>query len=331
MKLITPQEAVVMLNQPDGVVAVPTETVYGLAARIDHPEALRKIFTLKGRPSDNPLIVHIAHPSWVARVAREVSPLAQKLMDTFWPGALTLILPKQEGVSDVITAGLDTVAVRLPRHDVFRALLRDLVCPLAAPSANLSGKPSPTKPEHVAEDFGDTVPIIDGGACEYGLESTVVKVEGERVKILRHGAVTREQIEIALGVEVEEHSAVGKKPEAPGMKYRHYAPKSPVQLVSHDGVWAAYAHAVSEQKTIVLIATDEILKRIPGIKEVRISLGSYERPDAAAHVIFDALRVADRRSPDIIIVEESMDKGIGRAVRERLQKATQASNAPKGD
>ena len=230
------QRAAELLREGE-LAAIPTETVYGLAANAMNPAAVRRIFEAKGRPQDNPLIVHIADPEALVQVAAQVPEQAKKLMQAFWPGPLTMILPRVPQVPDETTAGLDSVAVRMPSHPIAREIIRAAGVPLAAPSANLSGSPSPTTAEHCIQDLSGRVPlIVDGGPCTVGLESTVVSLTGTVPRLLRPGAVTLEQLQQVLGaVEVDPavmHSlAEGQAAASPGMKYKHYAPKAKVYLV----------------------------------------------------------------------------------------------------
>ena len=224
------------LLRQGGVVAIPTETVYGLAAHATNPQAVQKIFEAKGRPQDNPLIVHIASLEELPALVRQVPDAAKKLAETFWPGPLTMIFYKSEKIPAETSAGLDTVGIRMPQHLAARQVIQAAGVPLAAPSANRSGRPSPTTAEHVMNDMkGRIDAVLDGGPCQVGVESTVVDMTGDVPRVLRPGAVTREQILRVLG-SVEVDSAVfhevapGEVVRAPGMKYRHYAPKAPVLL-----------------------------------------------------------------------------------------------------
>ena len=219
-----------------GAVAFPTETVYGLGASAWNPDAIAKVFELKGRPSDNPLIVHIANYGMLLNLAAEIPQNSRILMQKFWPGPLTLIFEKRPQVLDVITGGLNSVAVRMPDH-AFALKLIQLTGPLVAPSANKSGKPSPTKAEHVVSDFGKSIPVLDGGPCVIGLESTVLDVRTEPFKILRPGRITAKMIFERTGIEVIESDSTLKqgefdKPDSPGMKYKHYSPNARVRWMS---------------------------------------------------------------------------------------------------
>lgn len=216
------------------VVAFPTETVYGLGANALDSEAVEKIFKAKGRPGDNPLIVHISDKSQIADLVSEITPVAQKLIDAFMPGPITVIMKKSDKIPANVTAGLDTVGIRMPIHKIANEFLALCKCPVAAPSANLSGSPSPTKASHVYDDMnGYVYAVIDGGDSEYGLESTVVDATGEKPVILRPGAVTEEMIGKVIGMDINTDSKLkdGETPKAPGMKYRHYAPKAAVEII----------------------------------------------------------------------------------------------------
>ncbi|MBQ5950890.1 MAG: threonylcarbamoyl-AMP synthase [Lachnospiraceae bacterium] len=219
-----------------GLVAFPTETVYGLGGNALDPEASRRIYAAKGRPSDNPLIVHIAEKEEICGVAREVPEAALRLMDAFWPGPMTLVLPKKDVIPRETTGGLDTVAVRLPSDEAARALIRAAGVPVAAPSANASGRPSPTRAEHVIEDLSGRIEmILDGGEVGIGIESTIIDLTGEEPEILRPGRITREMIRQVCGSVAVDPAVTAApdpdvRPRAPGMKYRHYAPKAPLTV-----------------------------------------------------------------------------------------------------
>lgn len=236
-----------MLNQAaaflkeGNLVAFPTETVYGLGAPIFFPESIQKIFKIKGRPQDNPLIVHISNFEQLDLI---VESFPEKLTQYFWPGPLTLILPKKESVPSSVSAGLPTIGVRMPAHPIARNLIEAVGQPLVAPSANLSGRPSSTTAAHVREDFGESVMILDGGACAHGLESTVLALDPPT--ILRPGAVTKAEIEAVLGREVLVAKGKTKKPLSPGMKYKHYAPRARIRLVEENTVIS------SSPKTLIL-------------------------------------------------------------------------------
>lgn len=302
-----------------GLVAIPTETVYGLAANALDGEAVKKIFIAKGRPQDNPLIVHIADFNDIYPLVSFLPESAKKLADAFWGGALTMILKKSGIIPDEVSAGLDTVAIRLPSHKIASEIIKSAGVPLAAPSANLSGSPSPTAFSHVKSDlFGKIDAIIDGGECEVGVESTVITLAGEKPKILRPGGITKEQIESVLGCEVEIDRAVlssvkeGEKVSSPGMKYKHYSPKATVFLVEGEG----YCEFVNSKNGVAL-CFDEDLDKITGKK---ISYGSGQNPKTLAHNLFDKLRELDGET--LIVYAHSPEKyGVGLAVYNRLIRA----------
>ncbi|MBR6484465.1 MAG: threonylcarbamoyl-AMP synthase [Clostridiales bacterium] len=251
------------------VVAFPTETVYGLGADALNKDAVKKIFEAKGRPGDNPLIVHIYDKSQIDDIASEITPLAQKLMDAFMPGPITVIVKKSSSIPDEVTAGLDTVGIRMPGSDTCRRFLSLCGCPVAAPSANLSGSPSPTSALHVLNDMdGRIFAIIDGGECEVGLESTVVDATGKEPVILIPGAVTKAMIDEATSSDIgSETLKEGQTPKAPGMKYRHYAPDAEVEIiflpedVGEDDILIPEAEGEDEKDPLKEM-TDEQKKRL---------------------------------------------------------------------
>ena len=312
------------------LVVFPTETVYGLGANALDAAAVKRIFEAKGRPGDNPLIVHISHLDQLAPlIAAEPSPMARALMDACWPGPMTLIFPKSDAVPMAVTAGLDTVAVRFPAHPAARALIDAARRPIAAPSANRSGRPSPTTAQHVLEDMDGRIPLIlDGGACDVGLESTVIDVTGDIPRILRPGGVTPERIAaICGGVRVDD--AVmrplkeGEKPRSPGMKYRHYAPRGQLTIVQGESdavtqrINELYDAAVEQGQSPLILALDP---HLPAYAPRRVlSLG----PDAAgmAHALFNALRDADALGADVLFSEAVPADGVGLAVMNRLGRA----------
>lgn len=313
------------------LVAFPTETVYGLGAVFNDETALKNIFLTKGRPMDNPLIVHIWDPKQLVDIVAEIDDKHQKLIDAFWPGPLTLIFPRKPEISNIITAGLSTVAVRMPSHPVAAELLRLTNIPVAAPSANLSGKPSPTKGEHVLNDFDGKVPfIIDGGECDTGLESTVLLINGkdEKVLILRPGAITREMLEEVLGESVEDLplNVPVDRPQAPGMKYRHYAPQANVVVVEGDdgAVIAEIEKQLSEQDNdlqTAVICFDQNMAVYQSQADLVLNLGPKKDLRIAAKRLFDLLRYCDKEEIDQIYVEGVAGYGVGVAVCNRLYKA----------
>lgn len=312
--------------QKGGLVAFPTETVYGLGAVYNNEPALLKVFAVKGRPADNPLILHIYHLDQLNQIVNSISPAAERLIQRFWPGPLTLIFPKKAEVSPVVTANLNSVAVRMPSDPAAQELLRLTGIPVAAPSANLSGKPSPTHGEHVINDLlGKIELIIDAGQCPDGVESTVLSLMGEEPVILRPGTVTREQLEPVLGRSILMASGVEvDRPQAPGMKYRHYAPEAPVTLFEGKSekivreINQRLAETKNSHKTVVLGTTENIDKYD---NEWVLDMGPQGNPSIIASNIYELLRFCDRLRVDRILIEGISDQGIGTAVLNRLRKA----------
>ena len=311
-----------------GLVVFPTETVYGLGANGLNSEAVLKIFAAKGRPADNPLILHIAKKSELKPLWSHVPDNARILADTFWPGPLTMIFNRSSIVPDEVTAGLDTVAVRMPLNKTARALINAAGVPIAAPSANLSGKPSPTTAEHVRQDMDGRVDlIIDGGPCKYGLESTVVSLIG-RPTILRPGAVTKEMLEAVIGPVDVAHAVLsplreGETAASPGMKYRHYAPKAPVTVVAGDPKKAAEYIAAHAGPADGIICFDEFKDLFTRECETRpvMDLGPAGDKGEQARHIFDALRAFDHTAVTAIWAQCPDTDGIGLAIANRLNKA----------
>ena len=325
------QEACRIL-QNGGLVAFPTETVYGLGGDALRPEASAKIYEAKGRPSDNPLIVHIADMESLEEVAQTVPEEAAKLAQHFWPGPLTMIFPKKEKVPGSTTGGLDTVAVRMPSHPVARALIRESGVYIAAPSANTSGRPSPTKAEHVQEDLDGRIDmIIDGGAVGIGLESTIVDMSTGVPTILRPGYITKEMLEEVLG-QVQVDPAILSRTinpnivaKAPGMKYRHYAPKADLIIV--EGEAARVREKINELvrenlaagKKAGVIGTDESLLYYKE-GDVR-SIGSRKEEITIAQHLYSILRDFDESDISVIYSESFETPKIGQAIMNRLIKA----------
>ena len=308
------------------VVAIPTETVYGLAGNARSDDAIKRIFEAKGRPSDNPLIVHISDNSQLEGLVSSVSHTAQKLMDAFWPGPLTIVLPKGENVSERVTAGLSTVAVRMPDHEIALAVIAASDVPLAAPSANLSGKPSPTSAQHVYEDLKGRIPgIVDGGSTGVGVESTVVECTDDLVTILRPGGITLEKLEKVVGagrvavdpgLENEKHA-----PKSPGMKYTHYAPDAPFVLV--DGSQEFLQKLVDKEreagKRIGILTTEE---RAGVYKaDCVIPAGNRSNPETVAQHLYEALRAFNEAGVYQIFGEVFQKTGVGVAIMNRLEKS----------
>ena len=307
------------------VVALPTETVYGLGGNAESDEAVAKIFRAKGRPVDNPLIIHIADRQQLTRFVKEVPVNAERLMDKFWPGPLTIIFKKKDGVlSEKATAGLDTVAVRLPNHPVALALLKACQLPIAAPSANSSGKPSPTKAGHVLDDLnGKIAGVLDGGPTGVGVESTVIDCTESIPVILRPGGVTKEQIEAVVG-EVQLDRALldeASKPKSPGMKYKHYAPNAPLFLVNGS---KGFLQKLVEEKQreglrVGILTTEE--NRSEYNAAFVLTCGKRAELETVATALYDTLRAFNQEKVDIIYSEMFPNTGVGHAIMNRLQKA----------
>lgn len=315
-----------------GLVAMPTETVYGLAANALDPDAVSRIFKAKGRPSDNPLIIHIGSIDQLPPLVKGVSPIATKLIDAFWPGALTLVFYASHIVPEIVSAGLPTVAIRFPDHPIAQNLINTSGLVLAAPSANTSGKPSPTTAWRVLEDLNGKVEvIIDGGRVDVGLESTVVDVTGEIPVILRPGKITKEMLEGVVG-KVDTDPALSRlgdvnfTPKAPGMKYTHYSPNAKVYIV--EGNEKDVIHTIEElalkgsreNKKIGIMATDETISSYTQ-GDMTLSLGSRFNPETIAYSLFEALREFDDAKMDIVYTESFSEEGIGYAIMNRLTKA----------
>ena len=313
-----------------GLVAFPTETVYGLGGDALNPHSSEKIYSAKGRPSDNPLIVHIANMKDLDAIVREVPESAVKLAERFWPGPLTMILYKSKLVPYETTGGLDTVAVRMPVHRVAQELIRAAGGYVAAPSANLSGRPSPTVAKYVIEDMDGRIDmIIDGGDVEIGLESTIVDLTAEKPTILRPGYITRQMLEDVLA-EVEEDVTLmrddsGQAPKAPGMKYRHYAPKGELTVVDGEPeAVIAYINARvdgfrEEHKITGVITTDSNLPRYHA--HICKSVGERRDEETIARELYRVLRECDDEDVEIIYAESFGTDGLGQAIMNRLLKA----------
>ena len=308
-----------------GLLGIPTETVYGLGANALDEEAVGHIFEAKGRPQDNPLILHVPDAGWLERYCREVPEVAYLLAEKFWPGPLTMILPGKDIVPRRTTGGLSTVGVRCPDHAVTRAIIREAGVPVAAPSGNTSGRPSPTSASDMLEDMDGKIDgIVDGGACRVGVESTIIDLTVSPPQLLRPGGLPLEELRQVLG-EVTVDKAVtqqvteGLRPRAPGMKYRHYAPHAPVTVVTgapHRS--AAYIQAVLREGEGV-ICFEEFRERFAG--RVRQCLGSAGDTAQQAHRVFDALRRFDSTEVTHIYAQCPDDSGLGLAVGNRLKKA----------
>lgn len=312
-----------------GLVGIPTETVYGLGANGLDPDAVKRIFQAKGRPQDNPLILHIPSAQWLDRYCQNIPETAYILAKKYWPGPMTMVLERKDLVPDVVTANLDTVGMRCPAHDLCRAIIAAADVPVAAPSGNTSGRPSPTTAQHMLEDMnGKIEAIVDGGASDVGVESTIIDLTCTPPRLLRPGGVTLEQLREVLG-EVEVDPAVtrlmgaGEQPRAPGMKYRHYAPKAPVTVVTGDAAkGAAYiaSHAGEEDG---IICFDEFtgLFAPQSAKQHVMDLGPASDKEEQARHIFDALRAFDHTDVSAIWAQCPDTEGIGLAIANRLNKA----------
>lgn len=316
-----------------GLVAFPTETVYGLGANALNEEAAKKIYEAKGRPSDNPLIAHIADFDGLGPLVSEIPEAGKKLMEAFWPGPLTLIFPKSSMVPYGTTGGLDTVAVRMPSDPVANALIRLSGVPVAAPSANTSGRPSPTTADHVWQDMNGKIDmIVDGGAVGIGVESTIIDVSGKVPMILRPGAITQEMASAVLGLMVPLDPAITSgpmkadvRPKAPGMKYRHYAPKADLTLV--EGETEAVTETINclaDEKigqgfSVGIICTEETKSLYPaGMVK---SLGFRAKEETLAHNLYAVLREFDDLKADFIFSESFSKDHLGQAIMNRLTKA----------
>lgn len=318
------EQAAELLRQGQ-IVAIPTETVYGIAADARCGSAVGKIFAAKGRPQDNPLIVHIDGMEMLEGLVAQVSPQAQALAQAFWPGPLTIILPRGPQVADEVCAGLDTVAVRMPSHPVARAVITASGLPLAAPSANLSGSPSPTTAEYVRRDMEGRLPLIlDGGPCEVGVESTVVSLAGPEPVLLRPGAVTKEQMEQVLGQPVQLAGAVleqlkeGEAARSPGMKYKHYAPKAQVTILRGSlDAFASYVKAHREADTFCLCFAGEA-EQLP---VPCVEYGGQNQPEQQAQRLFSALRELDEQGAGTVYARCPQTTGVALAVYNRLLRA----------
>lgn len=315
--------------QDGGLVAFPTETVYGLGANGMDGEAVNRIFEAKGRPNDNPLILHIAKKSEVKLLWAHVPKLANTLMDTFWPGPLTLIFNKADEVPYEVTAGLETVAVRMPSDKTARLLIQKSGVPIAAPSANRSGRPSPTTAEHVLEDMDGRIPLIlDGGPCRYGVESTVLSLVGEPT-ILRPGAITREMLESIIGPVCLAPSILNPLGErevaaSPGMKYKHYAPDAEVHVVEGEPkpaakrIRALYYEYEGEGKTVAILGTEQTMASYRNLNAY--SLGDRDEPETLCANLFRLLRDVGEHC-DVILAEGIDTKETGLAFMNRLLRA----------
>jgi len=315
-----------------GTVVFPTETVYGLGANALDESAVEKVFAAKGRPADNPLIVHIWSIEQIKSIASQVPEILSKLAEKFWPGPLTLVVKKSDMLPDIVTAELDTVGIRMPDNPITLELFKKANVPVVGPSANISGSPSPTSASHVIKDLNERVDvIIDDGDCKVGLESTVLDISGEFPVILRPGAVTIEQLQEAIGrVDIDEHVSNKMdidtaKPRSPGVKYKHYSPQAEVILI--DGLVEKIVEEIKirvealgkEGKKIGIMATEQTERFYE--KGIVLSVGDRDKPETIAANIFKLLRKFDEKKVDIILIEGVKKEGIGMAIMNRLVRA----------
>lgn len=325
------QEACDVLRA-DGLVAFPTETVYGLGGNALHEEAAARIYAAKGRPSDNPLIIHIAEWQSIYELAAEVPAKAEALAQTFWPGPLTMILPRADRVPRSTTGGLDTVAIRMPSHPVAQELIRQSGIYIAAPSANVSGRPSPTKAQHVIEDLSGRIDmIVDGGEVGIGLESTIVDLTADVPMVLRPGYITTDKLQGIVGDVTVDKAVVSREAEpsltakAPGMKYRHYAPRG--QLIIIEGESERVVKRIHELiqekqekgKKVAVIATEETKSHYPA--NLVYSIGSKQCEGSIASGLYNMLREMDHLGAEYIFAESFEDDSLGQAIMNRMLKA----------
>lgn len=310
-----------------GIVLFPTETVYGIGANAFDDEAVKKIFIAKGRAQDNPLILHISDFDMLSQIAENITELEYKLMDAFWPGPFTIVLNKKKNIANVATCFGDTVGVRMPSNKIAHDMIKMSNVPIAAPSANISGRPSGTNIEDIKEELQDKIDyMIDGGNCDIGLESTVVRVIDNEVKILRPGKITKEDIEeIALATidkNVMETISASEKVLSPGMKYRHYAPNTHCKLIyseDNEKMVNKILKISRENENVLILSTTENVSRYNGYNV--IDIGSRENLQEISHNMFSILRKIDSYNADIAIIEGVTTKGLGLAIMNRLIRA----------
>lgn len=310
------------------IVIFPTETVYGIGANAFDEKAVAKIFKAKGRPSDNPLIVHIAEKSSIKNIAKDITEVEQKLIDNFMPGPFTLILKKTEKIPNLVSAGLDTVAIRMPNNEIAKQIIINAGVPISAPSANISGKPSGTTVADIRNELENKVSaIIDGGESEIGLESTVVKVIDEIPYILRPGKITPEDIKnvigkVEFGKGVFEKVKEDEKVESPGVKHKHYAPSTPAKMIysENDVDLTNYINNIIKEYDgdCVVVGFDQHKAKIDVLENKFINLGSKDNLEQIAQNIYSAIRKADKIGSKIIIIEGVKKEGLGIAIMNRL-------------
>lgn len=313
------------LIRDGSLVAFPTETVYGLGADALNARACASIFEAKGRPSDNPLIVHVNEPNDAEKIAY-TTPLYYELAKRFMPGPLTIILPKKEIIPSEVTAGLNTVAIRCPENKIARALIKASKTPIAAPSANASGRPSPTTAKHVYNDLNGKIPmILDGGASEFGVESTVISIDKDKIVILRPGSITPKMLEdvsknIEIASAVKEELKAGEKPLSPGMKYKHYAPRASLYLIDDRYInFVDFTKNKQETENCAVMCYDE---EIPYLNErCLLPVGKKQDIKKQTHKLFDLLRQADDLKVDTVYAHLPSDDGESLAIYNRLIRA----------
>lgn len=315
-------DAAVQALRDGELVAFPTETVYGLGAHAAHPAALHRVFELKGRPMSHPLIVHIDSARFLGRWAREIPPAAEKLAAAFWPGPLTLVLPRAYNVHPLVTGGQDTIAVRIPSHPMAQQLLTAFGGGIAAPSANRYGRLSPTRAEHVREEFGDSLRVIlDGGDCKVGLESTIVACIGDSVRVLRPGGISPTQLRSVVGDVLT--GASGDAPRVPGSTSAHYAPATPLSIVHSEQIEDLAAELSAQGDRIAVLARRPPLRAHQFV--TWINAGA--RPEAYARDLYAHLRALDRSACTRILVQAVPRDERWDAIRDRLTRAAAAAAA----
>jgi L-threonylcarbamoyladenylate synthase len=308
--------------QNGGIVAFPTETVYGLAANAFDEQAIAKIFKLKNRPADNPLIVHISSLDMLSQLVNGVSKENQKLIDAFWPGPLSLVFPKSKLIPNIVTAGLDTVVIRFPSNHIARQFISECGVPLAAPSVNPSGKPSSTQPQQIRDYFDNKVFIVEGRPSEIGIESTVINTLVTPPMILRQGYITKEQIQEILNTEVHlSHKTT--KIQAPGMKYRHYAPEARLELVPLDqNIISRIEFYLAQNYKVGALVSTQVYNLLPN-PVIGFDLGEKYSLETISANLYAGLHYFDSQEVDIIIAESFPNKGLGLAIMDRLKRAAE--------
>jgi L-threonylcarbamoyladenylate synthase len=297
------------------LVVFPTETVYGVGANAQNPAAVRKIFEVKGRPADHPVIVHLDNQRYLPRWVSELPPVAERLAAMFWPGPLTLILPKAENVNDIVTGGQNSIGIRIPSHPMAQQLLTAFGGGIAAPSANRYGRLSPTKPEHVRDELGDAVHVLlDGGDAQIGLESTIVSCLNGEVRLLRPGFITRSQIQQVVG----ELTVGGEAPRVPGDRVQHYAPTTPLEIVPWDDLEKRAGEILEREEKVAVLAMRPPLHT----RRYMTWINAGKKPDAYAHNLYNNLRTLDRAQCVRILVQELPEDERWAAILDRLQRAS---------